>query len=223
MNEIEEINQDNYMLVLGCSNTTGIGLPLEETWSHKISKHLNLDLINGSAPGSSNDLILINLFRVLSNLKKPKLIIVSWTSVFRKLYWENDTLVFHLPEIFLGRENNYMRGEMKGAFGWGKDGYGTTKWVKSYEEYLFNQKEWYSSFNELKSQVVSLCKMNDVPLWMFTNFEGLERYDDIDQLIFRGNRNTNIYDYARDCAHAGIPLQNETLEHFIKKNICLDR
>lgn len=209
MNEIEEINQNNYILTLGCSNTFGIGIPLEETWAYKLSKHLSADLINGSAPGSSNELVLINLIRVLTNLKLPKLVVVDWTQVNRKLFWENNKLVFHLPHCYLGR-NNVINKDKKN---WFKE----IKWESSYNEYLINEKEVYSAFDEIKNQVVGLCKVNNIPLWMITQFGGYGNYEDVTK--FLGYEVPfNVYDRARDIDHFGPKFQNEILRSFIKTN-----
>lgn len=212
MDEIEEIDQNNYIVTLGCSHTAGIGLPLEETWTHKISKHLGADLVNGGSPGTSNELILMNLIRILTNLKKPKLVVVAWTSIYRKLFWEKDKLTFHHADTYLSR-SGFIKKENRG---WFKD----VKWENSYNDYLTNEEERYSSFNELKNQVIGLCKMKNVPLMMISLFEGYENYNDITTLLFPDDPD-NIYNRARDIAHYGINSQNIIVRSLIKnyKNV----
>jgi len=209
MNEIDEIDQDNYIVTLGCSHTAGLGLPLKETWAHKLSQHLGAHLVNGSAPGSSNDLILINLIRILSNLKKPKLVIVAWTSIYRKLFWDEDKLIFHLPESFLSREGIVDKRDK----GWFKK---PIEWEGSYNEFLLHEKEMHHSFNELKQQVISLCKMNNVPIMMISLFKGYKNHDDILTMLFPDDSH-NIYNRARDIMHYGIDAQNVIVRSILKK------
>lgn len=211
MKEITEINQKNYVVVLGCSHTFGLGLPLEETWSYKLSKHLQCDLVNGAAPGSSNELILINLIRILANLEKPKLVVINWTQVHRKLFWDGDSLVFHLPQCYIGRD----RTTYKNVKNW----FTELKWENSYNDYLYNEREVYSAFYELKNQVTSICKLYGVPLQMLSHFKGYDDYQDI--LKISETDSFNVRDRARDIDHFGIKFQNQVVRSLIKtvKNV----
>lgn len=52
----DEFNVDSpSVLTLGCSLTTGIGLPIEETWSYQLAKSLGLSMYNLGIGGTSSD------------------------------------------------------------------------------------------------------------------------------------------------------------------------
>lgn len=50
-----EFDTRKNFVTLGCSLTTGIGLPVEQTWPWYLSKNLNIDYWNLSVPGGSSD------------------------------------------------------------------------------------------------------------------------------------------------------------------------
>ena len=42
----EEFSNDNSIMFFGCSNTVGIGLPVEDTWAYMVAQRLNLKCFN---------------------------------------------------------------------------------------------------------------------------------------------------------------------------------
>ena len=75
---IEDIDLNNYFLTTGCSNTEGIGLHLEDTYSYILSKTLNCDYYNLGLGGSGIDILFYNLLTWLSKVKqKPKFIVLQ--------------------------------------------------------------------------------------------------------------------------------------------------
>jgi hypothetical protein len=199
MKEFDKVDWSNYMAVFGCSFTAGVGLPLEETFSYKISNTLKLDLVNAGIPGGSNDLILANIVRLLNSNKLPKLIIVNWTSLSRKSY------LYDGKRQLYGAVNNH------------------SDWKKSYDNYIENNRQWVFEFIEIKNHVDALCKLLNIPIWHITSFKGYDFYPCIDKFIHDEPSivsNSNNIEYlnkyvARDfCVntchcHPGIQLQNE--------------
>jgi hypothetical protein len=91
--EFSELN-DDYILVLGCSFTEGIGLDYDDIWATKLGKKLNLDVFNLGIGGSGSDItgyntILFHNF-VLTNNKLPKYVIYQWTFENRTSYMFNN-------------------------------------------------------------------------------------------------------------------------------------
>lgn len=198
MKEFDQIDWSNYMAVFGCSITTGVGLALEDTFSYKISQSLNLDLVNASMSGSGNDVVLMNLSRLLESNLPPKLIIINWSHIARKCYW------------------NYSRFNL---FGISIDKPGP--WKKAYDCYVENLDQWRFEFLEIKRQVETLCKLAGVPIWQLTNFSGLEFAHDITKIVYQ-YPNTSDINYinenvARDYGtafHPGIRLQDLIIEQW---------
>jgi hypothetical protein len=207
MKELDDVDWSNYMAVFGCSFTAGVGLPLEETFSYKISNSLNLDLVNAGIPGGSNDMILANLVRMLSLKQTPKLVIINWTSLSRKSY------IYNGSRQLYGAVNNH------------------NEWKKTYDNYIENNRQWVFEFIELKTHINTLCKLANIPVWHITNFKGYDFDPSIDKFIHDevaiGNSIDNI-DYlnnfaARDfCvnnkhAHPGIALQDAIYKEWHNK------
>lgn len=209
MKDVDQIDWDNYMAVLGCSITAGIGLPLEETFAYRISQSLGLDLVNAGLPGGSNNLIVANLTRLLASKNPPKLVIINWTGISRKFYWNNGK-----PELYQVSLMNNM-------------------WRKSYENHIENSAQWCFEFLELKQQVDTLCKLANIPCWQFTNFTGYDFTDSIDKIIYNEpetvaheNDITYLNQYAaRDFNidkkhhHPGINLQDRIVATWNEKRI----
>lgn len=91
--EFSELS-DDYLLVIGCSFTEGIGLEYNDIWASKLGKKLNLDVFNlgigGAGPDiSSHNTILFHNF-LLENKKFPKYVIYQWTFENRTSYMIND-------------------------------------------------------------------------------------------------------------------------------------
>lgn len=88
-NELSNIDLDNYILVIGCSHTEGVGLELEKTYPYLLAEHLNTDYYNLGLSGAGLDIIEYNLISWLLNItKKPKLVVIQWPdhSRFASLY-----------------------------------------------------------------------------------------------------------------------------------------
>lgn len=198
MKEFDQLDWKNYMAVFGCSFTVGVGLPLEETFSYKISQDLALDLANLAIAGGNNDLVLINLTRILSNNLPPKLVIVNWTSIVRKSYWVNNIPTVYLPQLISDADQ---------------------LWVRSFQNRVENFDQLIYEFQETKQQVDLLCKLANVPVWHITNYPDYYQKIDIEKIYY----DLNCVDYSleqknqflgRDIeihgrhAHPGIELQN---------------
>lgn len=96
--ELHELPKD-YLLFSGCSFTEGIGLKLEDTYSHIVANKLGLGYYNlglgGSCPSISVKNVITFLSKFMHNM--PKSIIIQWPYFFRYyrvvpyLHIEHDT------------------------------------------------------------------------------------------------------------------------------------
>lgn len=68
-----EINNQE-ILVLGCSQTEGHGLPIELTWPYLLSKKLNKDYINLAKGGDGAQAQVVKAFQFFKEFYKPKYI-----------------------------------------------------------------------------------------------------------------------------------------------------
>jgi hypothetical protein len=77
--DIEDIDLSNYILVLGCSHTLGVGLELEKTFPYLVAERLNCDYYNFGISASGIDVLEYNLLTWLKKVnKKPKAIVIQW-------------------------------------------------------------------------------------------------------------------------------------------------
>jgi hypothetical protein len=78
-NELDYYKDKDFVLVLGASDVSGIGVPEEEIWHHQFKKKFNLEVINAGYGGSGTDLQLLNTVLFLKNFNRlPKAVVVYW-------------------------------------------------------------------------------------------------------------------------------------------------
>lgn len=93
---VEEIDQHNYILFIGCSHTMGVGLELEKTFPYLLSEKLGMDYYNLAVPATGIDVLEYNLLTWLFKMKNPKLIVVQWPDHSR--FIEYDSIHDHVLE-----------------------------------------------------------------------------------------------------------------------------
>lgn len=69
----DEFTNDPSFITLGCSNTVGIGLPIECTWPHIISEKIGLKCFNLGIGGSSSDTAFRLGYHYINKIK-PKIV-----------------------------------------------------------------------------------------------------------------------------------------------------
>lgn len=76
------------LFTIGCSFTEGQGLKNQrfESYSHHLSKKLNLEYFNFGVSGASNDYIFRKIFELINSntIKKDDIIVIQWTHYNRK-------------------------------------------------------------------------------------------------------------------------------------------
>jgi hypothetical protein len=102
---IQDIDQDNFILYTGCSHTMGVGLELEKTYPYLLSKSLGTDYYNLAIPGTGMDIVEYNLLTWFFKMnKKPKMVVIQWpdhsryaeydskrNNILQQGTWNNDT------------------------------------------------------------------------------------------------------------------------------------
>lgn len=84
-NEIDDIDLSNYILFAGCSHTVGVGLELEKTYPHVVSKKLGGDYYNLAVGAGGVDSVTYNIITWVSNIKQPRAIVIQWPDICRFL------------------------------------------------------------------------------------------------------------------------------------------
>jgi len=106
--KFEELDQDNYILFIGCSHTMGVGLELDKTYPHLLSEKLKMSYYNLAVPATGNDVLEYNLLTWFFKInKKPKLVVIQWPDQSR--FMEYDELYNHtLERGTWNTDPNYM-------------------------------------------------------------------------------------------------------------------
>jgi len=86
--EIDEIDWKNAIVLVGCSQTFGIGLPYNETIGYKLEKKTNRPVINLGTSGAGNDALFFNACSIQKY--KPFCTVVLWTYTQRLFFYKTE-------------------------------------------------------------------------------------------------------------------------------------
>jgi len=117
----DEFTDEPTAMFLGCSNTIGIGLPVEETWASIVAKNLNLKCANLAIGGGSADTAFRMCLGYIDQVK-PKIVIYNVPPVGRlellgvNKFWESQIFLRDLDpksdDKFLLRFAAYKSNEL---------------------------------------------------------------------------------------------------------------
>ncbi len=81
--EWKDIDWPNAILLLGCSNTFGVGVDEDETLSYYLEQLTGRQVVNLGTPGGSNSLISYLCALSLEKFPNPYAVVVNWTTTDR--------------------------------------------------------------------------------------------------------------------------------------------
>ena len=82
------------LLVAGCSQTFGIGVPVEGTWASFLAKDLGVGHVNTALPGGSVQTIVNNIFAYIREFGKPKSIAMLLPELTRMTVVDVNGLIY---------------------------------------------------------------------------------------------------------------------------------
>jgi hypothetical protein len=91
-------NENNSIMFVGCSLTFGTGLPIEETYGHKIASALKLSFYNLALGGTSNDTAFRLSYHYISKLK-PKILVLASPETTRLELCKNQEIFYYRPQL----------------------------------------------------------------------------------------------------------------------------
>lgn len=207
--ELDTFTDNNFILVIGCSYTAGIGLAYEDMWSSVLSKRLNIPVMNLGMPGMGLDAVLLNLQNYLrGNYPKPKFIVVQHSEITRSMAAFSTT---HNDVTSLIIKVNPIESESG---------------LKHAEELLSQG----NHTNELRcayltDAITVTANIHDIPVLHWTHSGDGDNYMSEYKIHSISNDNPNLWapepapsDVARDNAHDGI-LRNRYVVDFIVPHI----
>ena len=128
-----------YLLVSGCSHTSGVGIDKNCIWAAQLAKNLQLDLVNLALGGSCAKFVVTSLIDYLeSTTILPELIIAQWPNPYRSMKIFDQKIAFY--------NVNTMDDEFRYRINYNPNSF---------------LEEWYSSILELnsycKTKLINIC------------------------------------------------------------------
>ena len=132
----EEFIENTEMLVLGCSQTYGTGLPYDYTWPSMLAKKLDVNFSNLAKPGESIALQTIRAFYYFQQFGNPKMIVALFP-------------IYRMPTV-------YVNGKMEQVHRGKKDDMRNEDWKKMIEssDLSGDQFEKYSRAPHVPEEVI---------------------------------------------------------------------
>lgn len=212
--ELEDVDFDNYYAFFGCSFCTGVGLPLEETYSYKIAQKANVDYVNAGIGGGSVDFVHINFVEMFSKAPKlPKKVIINWPELTRTCFWHNDSLDFYMAN---------------------KD-HSLLYWKDMYSTFISEQTHIENRFKTIRQSIQTMCELANVELFEMATFQSDPdfrlNHRGIEEVPMNPDYLSDAVDYynivyARDIivrkprptAHPGIYFQDRVVERVLEND-----
>jgi lysophospholipase L1-like esterase len=93
----------NIIYVLGDSLSTAYDLKEDQGWPYKLSKKLELDLVNLAVPAGDNFFIYNSYLSILDKINQDDIVLIGWTHFSRKTFVYDSTNPAHKEAISKGR------------------------------------------------------------------------------------------------------------------------
>lgn len=198
--EISDVDKD-FILVMGCSYTEGVGLRYDHIWCDILCKKLGIDHLNLSKSSVGPDIIYLNSYQYIKNeFPIPKMVIFQWPQNARKFFAYK-----HMQDIVLKHYSISNLHENKKDMNWYKNRY-----CKDLGEMTISNYLHYNVTNNFWRSI-------NVPVFNWTWQGDFEPPIDAPGLYPVVNENS---DKARDMQHDGPLVHQEVadkLEIEIKK------
>lgn len=202
------------LVVIGCSNTKGVGLPQHETYVDQLARKIENKIqkpvlaFNCGQGGTANDKIALRAFSAAKFLK-PDYLVVQWTHTNRSVYVSAENLIYDWW--------NFYEGELDRATG-------INAHIRQKARYFEDvQTMWNDSHRVLttvRATGLALSKNKNFGYLQHMMFRGLsttgaERHFDLSYTVPHAVTPTSIK--ARDHDHIGYPAHKEVAETLMKK------
>ena len=196
--ELHELPKD-YLLFSGCSFTEGIGLKLEDTYSHVVADNLGIGYYNLGLGGSCPSICVKNIITFLSKCMNnmPKNIVIQWPYFLR--YYRV------VPYLYI--EHHTPAGELHETY---------SSMLENNDAYMYNIAERIYLLHFLRNinytgKLVELFTQNQEEIDYITGHDHTTNFTDKHSILL-----SNFVDYARDLGHPGS-LTNKAFADSILK------
>lgn len=213
--DIEEKDTSNNFIFSGCSNTFGIGVPVESIWAHQINEELGGEkFINIGMNSGSHKTIAFDIFRYIKKFGKPKGVFILFPNMERQVGFSKDedpnifVLVYRKP-----RDREDMK-KIKEAI---QDEtalfefYHTVMMLEDYLEALGVPLVWATWDEDLNKKILETKGFRN-----YVNSKNFDIYDRTTSLGKPEKFNNRYWEIARDFSHMG------TKQHMFYYQLLID-
>ncbi len=104
---LDYFKDKDFVLVMGCSHTEGIGMNVNEIWHKEIEKEFGFEILNAGFGGTGPDVQMINSYLFLKNSNlKPKAVVIQWPNLSRFMFKGDELKRPLLPNLQLRFDQN---------------------------------------------------------------------------------------------------------------------
>ena len=224
------------LLTNGCSWVNGAGLQDRESerWSYHLAKKLNMEDINLSSEGASNDRILRTTIEWLKENKdkfSDVLVVIGWTQMTRTEFfndvvgkWENQNFLSFGDGSEDLRSESFYEGQSKHMLQHTKLSPNDV-WWRVYLKYFFSMEQRYNSFFNSILYSQSIFKSFGIDYIYFASFDNeLEKisFQDLidEKYIIRDNM--IMIDFSDENGHPGIKSHKKWADFLFEKIVDRD-
>ena len=204
--DIEKENVSNNFIFSGCSNTFGIGVPIESIWAHQINEELGGEkFINLGMNSGSHKTIVFDIFRYIKNFGKPKGVFVLFPNMERHIGFNKDKdknifiLVYRNPK---GREDMQKCLDAIPEDVAFFEFYHTVMMLEDYLEALDIPLVWATWDKKLNQRILDTKGFRN-----YVNTENFDIFDKTDAIGKPEKFNNDYWTIARDFSHMGTKSQ----------------
>ena len=231
------------LLTNGCSWVNGAGLPNRETqrWSYHLAKKLNMEDINISSEGASNDKILrTTIDWITENKEKISeiIVVIGWTQITRmEIFnditneWETQNFVSFGDGSEDLRSESFYEEQSKHMIRQAHDYTPNEIWWRVYLKYYFSLEQNQIDFYKILLYTQSILKSFGIEYYFFSSF-GSVKLSDIEITKMLDYKNISDYsmikyvssalnkqeDYSDENGHPG-PISHKVWADFLFEKI----
>lgn len=200
------------IIALGCSYTTGLGVPVDHTWPNLLRDKIdpNMKIYNMSLAATSGDYIVRALYKTIEILK-PKAVFVLWPGfASREVAFRKKLIPFKKSALMSDAKND---GNMLGVF----------------QTVLTDTSFFMYHHAKNKAFAESICTSNNAKYYDLSLVNEDDIKDGIEKLISNINLENpsaedlkligyeNKFPFARDKAHFGLEWNNYIADMYYKE------
>jgi hypothetical protein len=198
-------NSKAEILAVGCSNTLGVGVPVEGRWTNILEKKVNKKIQNLGIAGSSINELISKSFQYFKKFGNPETLLFLFPDPFRvPLPFKKNLIIGNYDKNDLNEDDLFIDNV---CFPYSEEYFKKSKYFKipySYRQVLPLELPIFFSMQSIH-MLEQYCKSNNIKLIWSSWFDGFARVlDDTQENIFSNffsllSSNANTHNFKQNC------------------------